>query len=71
MLIKFFLFFFFFFSFFSKNSGIVVQPFRGFQQEGVEGLFSGAARGLVGVVTKPLAGVFDLAAETTAAVRWG
>ncbi len=29
----------------------------------------GAVKGMVGVVTKPLAGIFDLASETTAAVR--
>jgi hypothetical protein len=39
------------------------------QNHGVEGLLSGVVRGLVGIVTKPVAGVFDLASEATAAVR--
>jgi hypothetical protein len=46
-----------------------MQPYKGYKQEGMEGFFMGAVRGMVGVVTKPLAGFFDLASETTAAVR--
>ena len=32
-------------------------------------IFSGIGKGLVGTVTKPVAGLFDLASGTTAAIR--
>ncbi len=35
----------------------------------LQGLFSGLAKGVVGTVAKPVAGLFDLASETSAAIR--
>mmetsp|Transcript_26012 Transcript_26012/g.78204 ORF Transcript_26012/g.78204 Transcript_26012/m.78204 type:complete len:1066 (-) Transcript_26012:86-3283(-) len=50
-------------------AGVVEQPIRGAQKDGVEGFFKGGAKGIVGMVAKPLAGVFDMLSETSAAVR--
>ena len=54
---------------FSGLTGVVTQPIKSVRNKGIEGLVPGLARGAVGVVAKPLAGVFDLASSTTAAVR--
>ena len=50
-------------------TGVVTQPVKGMQERGIEGLVTGGMKGLVGFVAKPVAGVFDLFSETTAAVR--
>ena len=50
-------------------AGMFTAPLKGLQAEGVKGLASGTVKGVVGAVAKPLAGVFDLASSTTAAVR--
>lgn len=55
---------------FEGVTGVVSQPVRGAQEEGMQGLLEGVVRGLVGVVAKPVAGVFDLASETTAAFKY-
>ncbi len=38
-------------------------------EDGFAGLFSGMFRGAVGMITKPVAGVLDLASATSAAIR--
>jgi hypothetical protein len=50
-------------------TGIVTQPLKGAKTGGARGFFSGAFKGIVGAAAKPLAGMFDLASSTTAAVR--
>lgn len=45
------------------------QPLKGAKEDGVKGFFKGTVKGLVGLVTKPLAGVLDLASQTTAGVK--
>lgn len=41
-------------------SGIVLDPIRGAQEEGVEGFFKGVGKGIMGLLTKPAGGVFDM-----------
>lgn len=50
-------------------TGVITQPVKGAQAEGIDGLITGVVRGIVGVVAKPAAGVFDFASEATAAVK--
>ena len=42
-------------------SGIVSQPLRGAQRDGVRGFARGVGVGVLGVVVKPVVGVVDLA----------
>ena len=44
--------------------GVVGDPVKGAQQEGVAGFFKGFGKGLLGVVAKPTSGVLDLAGKT-------
>ncbi|KAL4233205.1 hypothetical protein ACF0H5_007889 [Mactra antiquata] len=41
-------------------SGVVLDPIRGAQEEGVEGFFKGVGKGIMGLLTKPAGGVFDM-----------
>ena len=56
-------------SFASGVAGVVLQPLEGAERDGVGGFFKGIGKGLVGVVTKPLVGVFDLASNVTEGIR--
>lgn len=48
---------------------MITQPLRGARQGGILGFLKGIAKGLVGVVTKPITGVFDLASHTTEGMK--
>lgn len=50
-------------------TGIFKQVYEGATNEGLQGIFSGIGKGLVGAVAKPVVGVLDLASETARAVR--
>eukprot|EP01117_Protostelium_nocturnum_P009173 TRINITY_DN3284_c0_g1_i3.p1 TRINITY_DN3284_c0_g1~~TRINITY_DN3284_c0_g1_i3.p1 ORF type:complete len:3093 (+),score=888.87 TRINITY_DN3284_c0_g1_i3:80-9358(+) len=50
-------------------TGIVEEPMKGVEKEGVGGFFKGLGRGLVGTVVKPTVGVIDLATQTTKGLR--
>lgn len=50
-------------------TGIFKQVYEGAANDGLQGVFSGLGKGLVGVVAKPVVGVLDLATETARAVR--
>ncbi|XP_071050524.1 intermembrane lipid transfer protein Vps13D isoform X2 [Onthophagus taurus] len=50
-------------------TGIFKQVYEGAVNEGVQGVFSGIGKGLLGAVAKPVVGVLDLASETARAVR--
>jgi hypothetical protein len=59
---------------FGKNvfegvTGIVVEPYRGWVEEGGKGLGKGIAKGILGVALKPAVGVLDLASRTTEGIR--
>lgn len=50
-------------------TGIVVSPYRGWEQGGGVGLATGMARGILGVALKPAVGVLDLASRATEGLR--
>ncbi|XP_060085097.1 intermembrane lipid transfer protein VPS13D-like [Ylistrum balloti] len=50
-------------------TSIVTQTYEGVREEGVEGLFTGFGKGMIGTVTKPVAGVLDLASGAANAVK--
>jgi hypothetical protein len=45
-------------------AGVVLDPMKGAQKDGVGGFFKGIGKGLVGVVAKPTAGLVDMASQT-------
>lgn len=42
-----------------------MKPIEGAEQGGAGGFFKGVGKGLVGIVTKPVVGVFDFASTAT------
>lgn len=51
-------------------TSIITSTVEGMKTEGgVSGFFSGLGKGLVGTVTKPVAGALDFASETAQTVR--
>lgn len=50
-------------------TGVVMKPLSGAKEEGVEGFFKGFGKGVVGLVTRPTAGVIDFASGSFGAVR--
>lgn len=51
-------------------TSIITSTVEGVKTEGgVSGFFSGLGKGLVGTVTKPVAGALDFASETAQTVR--
>jgi len=53
----------------SAVEGIVMKPIEGAETEGAIGFFKGIGKGLVGAVTKPVVGVFDLASNVSEGIR--
>ncbi|XP_039291061.1 vacuolar protein sorting-associated protein 13 [Nilaparvata lugens] len=49
--------------------GVITKPISGAKEEGVEGFFKGFGKGMVGLVTRPTAGVVDFASGTLSSVR--
>ncbi|CAJ0763443.1 11765_t:CDS:2, partial [Entrophospora sp. SA101] len=45
------------------------KPKEGVEKEGAQGFIKGVGKGLVGFVTKPVVGVFDLASNVTEGIR--
>jgi vacuolar protein sorting-associated protein 13D len=54
---------------FGGMTSIFTQPYRGAVESGVGGFITGVGKGLLGTVAKPVAGLFDLASGTSAALR--
>ncbi|XP_077266001.1 vacuolar protein sorting 13C isoform X2 [Temnothorax americanus] len=50
-------------------TGVVMKPISGAKEEGVEGFFKGFGKGVVGLVTRPTAGVIDFASGSFGAIR--
>ncbi|XP_021940255.1 vacuolar protein sorting-associated protein 13 isoform X3 [Zootermopsis nevadensis] len=50
-------------------SGVFLKPISGAKQEGVEGFFKGVGKGVMGLVTRPTAGVIDFASGSFDAVK--
>ncbi|KAG8880371.1 hypothetical protein FRB97_000908 [Tulasnella sp. 331] len=53
----------------SGIEGVVMKPLEGAEREGALGFFKGVGKGLVGAITKPAVGVFDLASNFTEGIR--
>lgn len=49
--------------------GVVTKPISGAKQEGVSGFFKGVGKGMVGLITRPTAGIVDFASGSLGAVR--
>ena len=56
-------------SFVSGFTGIIEQPIKGAEKEGFGGFMKGLGKGIVGAVTKPVVGVFDLASSVTEGLK--
>ncbi|XP_046738037.1 vacuolar protein sorting-associated protein 13 isoform X1 [Diprion similis] len=54
---------------FDGVTGVVMKPISGAKEEGVEGFFKGFGKGVVGLVTRPTAGVIDFASGSFGAVK--
>lgn len=54
---------------FDGVTGVVMKPISGAKEDGVEGFFKGVGKGMVGLVTRPTAGVIDFASGTFGAVK--
>ena len=50
---------------FDGVTGLVMQPVKGAKEEGAKGFFKGFGKGIIGIATKPVAGVIDMATKTT------
>ena len=46
-----------------------MRPIEGAEKSGLPGFMKGIGQGLIGVVTKPVVGVFDLASNVTEGIR--
>ncbi|KAF7306925.1 hypothetical protein MIND_00485000 [Mycena indigotica] len=53
----------------SAMEGVLMKPIEGAESEGAVGFFKGVGKGLVGAVTKPVVGVFDLASNVSEGIR--
>ncbi|KAG2023495.1 hypothetical protein CC2G_001143 [Coprinopsis cinerea AmutBmut pab1-1] len=53
----------------SAMEGVFMKPIEGAETEGALGFFKGVGKGLVGAVTKPVVGVFDLASNVSEGIR--
>ncbi|TIB10448.1 hypothetical protein E3P92_03204 [Wallemia ichthyophaga] len=53
----------------SGFEGLALKPIEGAQRSGTGGFFKGVGRGIVGAVTKPVIGVFDLASNVSEGIR--
>ncbi|EJD47755.1 vacuolar protein sorting-associated protein vps13 [Auricularia subglabra TFB-10046 SS5] len=53
----------------SGAEGLVLKPIEGAESGGAFGFFKGVGQGLVGAVTKPVVGVFDLASNVAEGIR--
>lgn len=51
------------------GEGLILDPLRGAKEDGVKGFFSGAGKGLVGLVVKPGVGVIDMTSRAFAGIR--
>jgi vacuolar protein sorting-associated protein 13D len=54
---------------FGGLTSMVTQPYYGMVNEGIGGFFAGLGKGVAGTITKPVAGLFDFASNTSAALR--
>jgi hypothetical protein len=50
-------------------SGVVMEPVRGAQQDGIRGFFTGISRGITGLYVKPAVGVVDLVTRSAEGLK--
>ncbi|XP_033739881.1 vacuolar protein sorting-associated protein 13C-like [Pecten maximus] len=50
-------------------TGIVLDPYQGASEDGVEGFFKGIGRGILGLITQPIGGVLDMVSLAFDGVR--
>jgi vacuolar protein sorting-associated protein 13A/C len=50
-------------------TGLFTQPYQNARREGALGFMKGAAKGLAGLVVKPVTGVIDFASKTTEGIK--
>jgi hypothetical protein len=55
--------------FFEGVTGVVSQPIKGARKDGAAGFFEGVAKGMAGLVVKPVVGTLDLLQRTTEGIR--
>ncbi|KAG1054811.1 hypothetical protein G6F43_003196 [Rhizopus delemar] len=53
----------------SGITGLVTSPMEGASKDGAVGFVGGLGKGLVGAITKPVAGLFDMTSNITAGIR--
>ncbi len=53
----------------SGVGGLFSKPLEGAEREGFEGFFKGIGKGVIGVATKPVIGVLDLASNVSEGIR--
>jgi len=46
-----------------------MQPYQNAREEGALGFFKGTAKGLAGLVVKPVTGIIDFASKTTEGIK--
>ncbi|KAJ3364419.1 hypothetical protein GGF32_001943 [Allomyces javanicus] len=54
---------------FSGVTGVVMRPIEGAEKEGVGGFFKGVGKGLVGLASKPVVGLFDMASNLSEGIK--
>ena len=55
--------------FFHGLTGVLVEPVKGLQREGMVGLGKGVVGGVVGILTKPAVGCIDLLSKTAEGIK--
>lgn len=50
-------------------TGLFLQPYQDARQQGALGFFKGTAKGLAGLVVKPVTGIIDFASKTTEGIK--
>ena len=49
--------------------GLVRNPYEGAEKNGIGGFFLGAAKGVAGIVLKPISGLVDFTAKTAEGIK--
>ena len=55
---------------FLAATGVVIEPYKGAKKEGATGLAKGVGIGTIGIVAKPLVGIFDALSHATDSIQY-
>lgn len=58
-----------FFGFKNAITGVITQPVQGAEKNGLPGFLLGTAKGIGGLVIKPISGVIDAASKTAEGIK--